>query len=270
LYDTSEIQLRGNVTDTERHRLYYQGHMAMITSLDRDFGLILDKLEEKGIAENSIIVFTSDHGDMLESHDWPFNKGRPEIESIRVPLIIKYADHLERKASDLLVGTLDLMPTILGMMGIPVPETCMGTDLSGPISEGKEDVVESVPLFYFAGDWRGIYTHEYTYAYTLTDGKAEPHAIRRGFQNYDVLYHHVNDPYELNNLFNAPDYQEVQGKLHQATLQWMDKFNDKGVPYNKLLPAVMVEEDYLMTRKPHRERETGFETRLKGRPVDYQ
>jgi arylsulfatase A-like enzyme len=270
LYDTSQIQLRGNVTDTERHRLYYQGHMAMITSLDRDFGLILDKLEEKGIAENSIIVFTSDHGDMLESHDWPFNKGRPEIESIRVPLIIKWGDRFKGEVSDLLVGTLDLMPTFLGLMGLQVPGTCHGTDLSVPIINGQEDFVESVPLFYFAGDWRGVYTHDYTYAFDLPEGQAEPHALRRGFPDYNVLYDHKADPFELNNLFDDPAFESTRQQLHERSLVWMDKFNDRGIPYNVLLPKVMVEEDYVIYQKPHREKGVLFETRLKGPPVAFQ
>ena len=266
-FDPGEIILRPNCEDTEKHRLYYQGHMAMISSLDRDFGEILKKLEEKGIEKNSIIVFTSDHGDMLESHGWPFNKGRPEIESIRVPLIIKWADGLEPRVSDLLVGTLDLMPTLLGMMDLPVPETCQGKDLSKPVLEKNDSIVESVPLFYFSGDWRGVYTHEYTYAFSLDKGKAEPHAVVAGFKDYNVLYDHKNDPFELNNLFEDTEFMQQKNALHNLSLEWMNSFKDEGVPYKELLPKIMMEEDYIYYQKPPAERGTGWEGRVKGPPV---
>jgi arylsulfatase A-like enzyme len=137
LYNPDELTLRKNCEDTPRRRKYYQGHMAMITSLDRDFGYLMEKLEEKGIADNSVIVFTSDHGDMLESHNWPFNKGRPEIESIRVPLILKWPGMDKPRTSDLLVGTLDLMPTLLGLLGLTIPETCQGTQSRPGHRRGK-------------------------------------------------------------------------------------------------------------------------------------
>jgi len=270
LYDPDEIILRENVEETPLRRRYYQGHMAMITSLDEDFGRILAKLEEKEIAENSLIVFTSDHGDMLESHNWPFNKGRPEIESIKVPLIMKWAGQLIPRQSELLFGWLDLMPTILGLMGLPVPETTQGVNLAEPILKQQDDAVESVPLFYFAGDWRGVYTHDYTYAFSLPSGAAEPHAINRGFPNYNVLFDHHNDRYQLNNLYDHPDYAELKKKLHNMSLEWMEFYNDQGVPFRLLFERAAVEEDHEMYWRPHVEKEDNWDMRLKGRPVDFQ
>ncbi len=270
LYDPDEIILRDNVEETPLRRRYYQGHMAMITSLDEDFGKIIAKLEEKGIDDNSLIIFTSDHGDMLESHGWPFNKGRPEIESIKVPLIMKWTGKLEPRKSDLLFGWLDLMPTILGLMELPVPETTQGINLAEPILKQQDDAVESLPLFYMAGDWRGVYTHDYTYAYTLPTGIAEPHAINRGFQDYNVLYDHNSDPFELNNLFDNLEFADLQTKYHEMTLKWMEKFNDKGVPFKELFAKVGVEEDHEMYWRPHKEKEPGWDMILKGRPVDFQ
>lgn len=272
LYDPETILLRGNCEDTPLRRKFYQGHMAMITSLDRDFGYILEKLEEKGIADNSIIIFTSDHGDMLESHGWPFNKGRPEMESIRVPLLMKWGNQLTARKSDLLVGTLDLMPTILSLMNLPVPESCHGIDLSGAIIQGDDNAVESVPLFYFAGDWRGVYTHDHTYAFSLESGEAEPHAIAHGFRNYNVLYEHHNDPFQLNNHFDNEEYAGQKAKLHQLSLEWMERYNDRGTAFQELLPLVMQKEDYTYFINKRAAQTSGIEwdTRLKGRPVDFQ
>jgi len=270
LYDLSSIVLRKNCEDTEKHRKYYQGHMAMITSLDEDFGLIMKKLEALGVADNSVIIFTSDHGDLLESHNWPYNKGRPEIESIRVPLIIKTPAAMAASESDLLVGTLDLMPTVLGLLGIKEPKTCDGKNLADAILKGNDNAVKSVPLFYFAGDWRGVYTHKYTYTFALPGGAAEPHAAKSGFLDNSVLYCHTQDPFELNNLFNDPDYLKQKEELHQLSVNWMKKFNDKGIPSGKLIPKVMCEDHYKITMLPHPQKPKGFETKLKGSPVDYQ
>jgi len=270
MYNLNEITLRKNCVDNEKHRQYYQGHMAMITSIDEDFGLLMKKLEEKGIADNSLIIFTSDHGDLLESHNWPFNKGRPEIESIRVPLLVKWPGMKSPRESNLLVGTLDLMPTILGMMGLQVPETCQGINLAPAIKEERDDAVESLPLFYFAGDWRGVYTHDYTYTFSLETGNAEPHAAKLGFMDSNVLYSHRDDPFELNNLFYDPGYDDLKNKLHNLSAFWMEKFNDKGIPSAELIPRVMYEEDFKISRLPHPQKPPGFETRLKGRPVDFQ
>jgi len=87
---------------------------------------------------------------------------RPELESIRVPLLVRYPDCLKPRVSDLLIGTLDLMPTLLGMMRLPVPKTCDGTDLSQFISNENDDAVDVVPIFLPSRDYRGVYTRRYT------------------------------------------------------------------------------------------------------------
>lgn len=270
LYNPDEIILRGNVEDTPLRRKFYQGHMAMITSLDAEFARILAKLEEKGIADNSLIVFTSDHGDMLESHNWRFNKGRPEMESIRVPLVMKWPGKLKPRQSDLLFGTMDLMPTILSLMGLPVPKTAQGKDLSRPILREKDNAVKSVPLFYIPGDWRGVYTHDYTYAFSLPDGTPEPHALRTGVTNFNVLFDHRNDPWQLNNLFDNDAHKRLQKRLHRMAEDWMKRYNDKGVPFNDLLSKAMKEEDFEAYQIRPIDRPKGWEGRLKGKPVDFQ
>jgi len=124
LYDPKKLTLRPNVTDTPRHRQMYQGHMAMCTGLDRAFAELMQELSGRGLADNTIVVYTSDHGDMLLSHGWPYNKSVPENESCHVPLLVRWPAKLQPRTSNLLFGTLDFMPTLLGLMGIAVPPTC--------------------------------------------------------------------------------------------------------------------------------------------------
>lgn len=270
LYNPDKISLRENCKDTRKHREYYQGHMAMISNLDQNFGEIMKALEENGALENSLIIFTADHGDMLESHDWIHNKGCPEIESIRVPLIMYYGSKLRHRKSELLIGSLDIMPTILGLLDIKVPKECQGKDLSKAIIKEKDNSVKSVPLFYFTGNWRGVYTHDYTYAFTIDGGAAEAHVVKAGFKNNNVLYSHKNDPRELNNLFDNEDYLKIKNELHKETLGWMRKFNDKGRLFNEVWPKFVNKEDLEVMKIPIQKRPKGFETRLIGRPVDFQ
>jgi len=79
----------------------------MTTSIDRAFGMVMEKLKEKGLVEDTLVVFTSDHGDLALSHGFTGNKTRPEIESIRVPLVMRYPGVLAPRVSESMAGTLD-------------------------------------------------------------------------------------------------------------------------------------------------------------------
>jgi arylsulfatase A-like enzyme len=115
LYDRDRIALRPGVEPTPERLRDYHGHMAMCTGVDRALGMVLDRLEERGLAENSIVVFTSDHGDLLGSHDRPWPKGFPEDLSLRVPFVMRWPGRVRPGTeTDLLLGSLDLMPTLLG------------------------------------------------------------------------------------------------------------------------------------------------------------
>ncbi len=266
LYDPNKLTLRGNVEDTPRHRRMYQGHMAMCTSLDNSFGELMQQLKALGLAENTLVVYTSDHGDALMSHGWPGNKGVPEIESIRVPLIIRWPAQLRPRVSELLFGTLDFMPTLLNLLGITAPQTCQGQNLAAAVRAENDNAVASVPLFYFAGNWRGVYTRQHTYAYELPGGELDDYAKTVGWKHYACLYDHALDPLELNNLFDQPEQQALRAKLHAQTLAWMHTFGDTGVIYKDLVRKVMLAED--IGEDPGRGDGPFGQGRLKGAPLD--
>jgi len=212
------------------------------------------------------VVFTSDHGDMLMSYDWPNNKGRAEDGSCRVPLLIRYPRRLKPGISELLVGTFDLMPTLLGMMGLPVPETCQGHDLATAITEGRADAVEFQPLFFLPADWRGIYTRRYTYSFTVRTGNSQRDIRSR--ERYNCLYDRFEDPWETRNLYGAPESADPQERLHRQTLDWMKRFGDSGFIFEWLLRQVIREEDYPAVITVPAKRPRNWEGRLKGIPLD--
>jgi arylsulfatase A-like enzyme len=270
VYDPAALHLRGNCTDTPDHREIFRGYLAMCTSVDRCLGWLLDKIDEKGLRDDTVFVFTSDHGDTARSHQLPMNKMRPEIESIRVPFLIRHPGVLEPRASDLLIGSLDLMPTLLGMLGVQAPDTCQGADLSQDIAQRRDDAVDSIPLWMFPLDWRGVYTRRYTYAFDTSAG--QPTRYREAYFSqpegltWNCLFDRDADTWERRNLFDSADHEKVRSKLHDQTISWMDRFGDKGWPYRHVQERIFTEEDYRNAQDLKRvQRPSGL---LRGRPSE--
>jgi arylsulfatase A-like enzyme len=205
MYEGSALAGRPNVpTDNEDTlRLYY----AAVTSIDANVGRLSDALEEAGVADNTIFVFTADHGDMLGSQGHRL-KQRPWEESINIPFILRYPRKIDAgQVRDWLVATVDMMPTVLGLGEIAVPETVEGSDLSALFEGTSTAEREAVFLFNVhsgAGpgtDWRGIRTKEWVYA--------------RHHAGDWVMYDLVNDPYELHNLVDDENWITVKEALRQ-------------------------------------------------------
>jgi arylsulfatase A-like enzyme len=267
LYDPAKLTLRPSVKDTPQVRRIYQGHMAMISGIDRAFGWLMEKLQQRGLAENTIVVFTSDHGDTLLSYDWPNNKGRAEHLSARVPLLVRWPARLRPGVSELLLGTLDLMPTLLGLMRLPIPATCQGRNAATAVVEGRDDGVDEQLLFFLPLNWRGIYTRRHTYSVSLHQ-PAEA-TTPGGRQTFNALYDRATDPWETRNLFADPAAAKIREDLHARTLSLMRRYGDPGIPFDQLLQRVVREEDYAAVTSPPPKRAKGWEGRIKGRPVDF-
>ena len=254
LYDPDKIKFRPNFDSKIHDKRSYHGHMAMCTGVDTAFGWLMDKLREKGFERNTLVVFTSDHGDQLGSHGRTMPKGAPEDEACRVPLLMRWPERLPSgRVSDLLVGTLNLMPTLLGLLGLPIPNTCQADGLQRHILAGRDDAVQSVPMFLFHGNWRGVYTHDYTYA---VDCPQSPQPL------YRALYDKKNDPRQMTNLFDSPEHKSVQDRLHRLTLDWMERFEDSFLDFDTLMSICFAQGKRPNIGDPE---STGV---LLGRPID--
>ncbi len=207
-YRNRELKLRPNVPSDMQARakadlVGYYGH---ITALDSCIGLLRRFLEESGLDKNTVFVFTSDHGAMVRSHGFS-HKQRPYEESIHVPLLIRYPDVLGNrgKENDMLINSPDLMPTLLGLCNLPVPETIEGLDKSRIMKGEEKDTCEAVLIASYNpfGQWtrsmggkeyRGVRTKRYTYVKDLSGPW--------------LLFDNRKDPFQLHNL-------AVQIKWHQ-------------------------------------------------------
>jgi len=196
VHDPAAVTLRPNVPveDEALAREQYAGYQDHITALDRCLGRLRAALEETGQAENTLVIFTSDHGDMLRSHGL-YEKQLPYEESVAVPFVACQPGTLpERAVADTLLNVPDLMPTLLGQLGLECPNEVEGADLSFALrgETGEEPtsawLANPVPFMpdRMIPEWRAVRTKTHTYAETL----AGPW----------LLFDNVADPYQQRNL----------------------------------------------------------------------
>lgn len=183
----------------------YHPYYAMVTSLDDCMGRLCGALDEAGLTEDTIVVFTSDHGDMLGSQGHG-SKQRPWEESINIPFILRYPRRVKAvQRRDWIVSSVDVMPTLLGFCGAPIPENVQGMDFSKTFMGQSTDERDAAFLFNVhkgngpGCDWRGIRTKKWVYAYHSGGDW--------------VMYDLENDPYELHNLVDSEDHAEVKDDL---------------------------------------------------------
>ncbi len=232
-YAPEQLTLRPNVrTDSEylqKHAVHLDPrgtlahYYAAITALDDQLGRLLSELEQAGIAGDTIVVFTSDHGDMLFSQGTLY-KQKPFEESVQIPFLIRYPAELAAgEVREQLFSVCDMAPTLLSLMGCPPLEGAQGRDLSAVLkvasTEGPSAVLLSNPVSAFEGrryplpEWRGIRTERYTYT-RLQDGTPWH------------LYDNEKDPYQLRNAADLPELSEIRGELDLLLTRMLEEARD--------------------------------------------
>ncbi|MDB6039084.1 MAG: Sulfatase [Verrucomicrobiales bacterium] len=213
MYAPESIQLRPNVPDSDRAaaRKDLAGYYAHCTALDDCFGDLVRTLEETGLATNTIVVFTSDHGDMLWSQDQQ-RKQRPWEESARVPMLFRlppeFGIHPQHSAAT--INSEDVMPTLLRLCDLPVPNSVEGFDFTTTMRRGVDPsggatVIRCIAPFGEFVRRRG--GREYRALRTAT------HTFVRDLNAPWLLYDNQADPYQLNNLIGKPGSAILQAKL---------------------------------------------------------
>jgi len=220
IYDPDALELRPNATATDRAEL--AGYWSHITALDRCFGRLMAALEESGQAEDTIVVFTSDHGDMLGSQGLQ-RKQKPWDESIMVPFVLRYPRAVPAgKRTDALLNAPDLMPTLLSLAGSPVPDGVEGLDLSAAARSEPFEAPSSAfignpcPFIEPIPEWRGVRTNRYTYVRTPSGPW--------------LLYDNLEDPYQLANLAADPARRSLRGELDGELNDWLTRLDDDFQP----------------------------------------
>jgi arylsulfatase A-like enzyme len=237
---SKQITIRENVTDELQDQIFggakpdlramYAGYYAHIRRLDMEIARLIDYLERSGQIDNTIIVYTSDHGDMLGSHGY-YEKQLYYNESARIPLIISWPRKIisgERKSS---ISLVDLMPTLLGLIEVECPEGIDGSDesnvLLNPDAKGQEYVYfySYIPCHMAAirkvMSWRAVSDGNLVY---VVDEMGEEIA----------LYDDSADPLQRINLKDDSRYADQKLRL-RSVLDSLVKKHDGYIAWDELL-----------------------------------
>ncbi|OHB72752.1 MAG: sulfatase [Planctomycetes bacterium RBG_13_63_9] len=226
LYHAQDMKLRENVPKDmgAAARRDLAGYYAHCTALDECTDRLLAVLAECGLEDDTIVVFTSDHGDMLGSRG-QYKKQRPWDESIRVPFLLRWPARLGSHARELIapINAPDIMPTLLGLCGVDVPKTVEGKDrsplLRGEMDDRDEPALIGCPSPF--GQWtrqqggreyRGVRTARYTYIRTL--------------EGPWLLYDNREDPFQMDNLCSRPQHAALQSELEAQLKRRLQQTND--------------------------------------------
>jgi len=187
-------------------------YCGLVTWADDQLGELMRTLDENGLADDTIVLFTSDHGDLLGSHDM-YNKDVLYEESVRVPMVFRWPSRLAPRMVDTQVASLvDVMPTLLSLAGIDVPDHVQGTDLSPVVSGESETTGENAAFIETSCSQIGLrtLTHKLGYVKDKDSGQiSDP-----------IFYDLVTDPMEQHNLEGTPQQPETHDNLLKRLEQW--------------------------------------------------
>lgn len=248
MYDPAAIPARPNCAEPPREDLW--GYYAQTTFIDEMVGRIVAELDRRGTADDTVLLFTSDHGDMHGSHG-VYKKQWPWDESIKVPFLLRYPRKVASgQRFDFPVSNIDVMPTLLGLADVPIPDAVEGVDLSGRIMGKSKTEPESAllmnPCPFSIGDprspdqfptyqgmrmeYRGLRTSRYTYVRT----------IDRPW----LLYDNREDPFQLTNLIDDPSRRGLAGELEANLQAHMDRIGDRFLPKEEYYRIYDIEVDH--------------------------
>ena len=214
------------------------GYFGACTGIDDQFGRLLRCLDEEGLADDTIVVYTSDHGEMMGGHD-RIQKAIWHEESIGIPFLIRWPGRIKKGREDLLFNSVDVMPSLLGLMDMPIPESVEGTDFSGimlghnlekPASAfiqctmlGNRVVRPGSFTVDQNGTWKAIRTQRNTFVVNKYPSKKNPDIF---------FYDNEKDPYQLKPMGYGEGSDALMAELKRELKGWLLKTND---PFTAML-----------------------------------
>ena len=231
-------KLEGKELAIWKFNRYIKDYLRCIKSVDDGVGKVLDWLDENGLAENTIVVYTSDQGFYLGEHGW-FDKRFMYEESFRTPLLIRYPKEI-KPGSEVgkLIQNIDFAPTLLDFAGVDIPEAIQGESFRN-IVNGKSD------------EWRDALYYTY-YEYPSVHMVKRHYGVRTDRYKlihfyYDIdeweMYDLEKDPSEMKNIYDDPAYVDVREDMHQKLEELREKYGDNDELNEKFLKS------YLEARK---------------------
>lgn len=255
LYQPDKLQLRQNVrlepdllkraesgipegmTDPEAIlRMFTHNYYAAVSNIDHNFGRLLDELKTLGIEDDTLVVFTSDHGEMLGSHG-QFSKTQAREESIRIPMLVRYPNVVEKgRRYNSPFSLTDALPTMLGLADLPNIDDAEGCDFS-PMLRGeffKEPSSSFITWPCSATTWGKRWTpctdefrgYEKGFMREYRAVRTRTHTYARYPDAPWMLYDNENDPYQLDNLIESKGANFVPPELERELEEWLERTGD--------------------------------------------
>ncbi len=195
-----------------KYRRYMHDYLSSIHAMDKDIGRILDYLDNHGLTNNTLVVYTSDQGFFIGEHGW-FDKRFMYEETMRTPLVLRFPAKIKRaqQLTDM-VQNIDYAPTILDFAGIAIPEDMQGVSLK-PLLTNQEPIKRDALYYHY---YEGI---EKEHSVAKHEGvRTNTHKLIHfkdvGIDHFE-LYDIKADPSEMNNLYQNKTVKTVQQELHQ-------------------------------------------------------
>jgi arylsulfatase A-like enzyme len=228
--------LEGQALKKWKYERFIKDYLRCVASVDDNVGRLLDYLEESGLADNTIVVYTSDQGFFLGDHGW-YDKRFMYEEALRMPLLVRYPREIKPgSVSDAIVTNLDFAPTFLDYAGVTAPTDMQGVSMR-PVLAGHTP-----------SDWRrSMYYRYYEYG---DEGKGGWHRVRPHYgvrtQRYKLIHFHDdeidawelfdlrNDPHELKNVYDDASYVGVVDRLKAELKRLRIQYRDSEEPAGKL------------------------------------
>ena len=236
MYPPKSLTLNPNVTKEQEKKSLkeLQGYYAHCTATDEAIGSLLAKIKELNLLENTIIVFSADHGEMMGAHGVKaFTKQLAWDESIRVPFLISYPEIGNNKGITVNapITTPDILPSLLGLTNIEIPKDIEGENLAtliknpDPNADRAALVMNIAPFSTNFKDpaYRAVRTKQYTYTRTP--------------EGPSMLFDNINDPYQMNNLLGKTEFADLQNDLDEKLNAELNKIGDEFKTRDEYLKA---------------------------------
>ena len=200
----------------ERLREVVSSYWGLVHLVELNVVRMLETLDRLGLTDNTLVVFTSDHGDMMGAHGLLSKGNFMYEESLKVPLILRCPDSVPNRRVPNVASSIDIVPTILDLLEIAVPEEMSGITLrqSWDYDHNRRSAAFA-EVYETYGYWAPVFTvvtENWKYSWYLGDS--------------DELYHLAEDPLELTNLANDAEHLETRRSLRSRIVEWLEATGD--------------------------------------------
>ena len=204
------------------YKRYMEDYLGCIAAVDESVGRVLDYLNESGLAENTVLIYTSDQGFFLGDHGW-FDKRFMYEESLRMPLVVRYPGRIEAGSiNENIVANLDFAPTFLDLAGVEIPSEMQGGSLRNLLfNKSVEEWRQS--LYYHYYEYPAVHMAKRHYGVRTTQYK-----LIHFYYDIDAweLYDLKKDPNEIHNVYDDPDYADIITELKTEIERLRELYGD--------------------------------------------